>query len=43
MYDDEDLKLIISLISDLAVPGNTGYELAALVILVLFIIWRRKK
>lgn len=43
MIEEFGVDLIISLIKDLAVPGNTWIELGALVLAVSIIVWRRRR
>lgn len=43
MFDELTIELLVSLIKNLAVPGNTGLELLALGVLVGLLIWRRRK
>lgn len=43
MFEELSLELIVSLINQLAIPGNTLYELLALVVLILVIRWKRRR
>lgn len=43
MFDEWTIELLVSLIKNLAVPGNTGFELLALGIVVSIIVWRRRR
>ena len=43
MFDEMTIELLVSLIKNLAVPGNTGLELLALGVLVGVLIWRRRR
>lgn len=43
MFEEMTIELLVSLIKNLAVPGNTGLELLALGVLVGVLIWRRRR
>lgn len=43
MVEEFGLELILSLIKSLAVPGNTTFELTALVVLLGIMVWRKRK
>ena len=43
MFQELSVEIIIELIKNLAVPGNTWMELGALALAISIIIWRRRK
>ncbi len=43
MFEELSLELMISLIKSLAVPGNTGFELLGLGVLIALLIWKRRR
>lgn len=43
MFEELSVEIVIELIKNLAVPGNTCMELAALALAVSIIVWKRRK
>lgn len=43
MMEEMGVELIRVLISNLSVPGNTGYELLALSVLFGILVWSRRR